>query len=165
MEKVKFKLTLPASVKRLKYAEGAIDELLKLFDELAAEPESRVRLATELSDLEKKLPRELKEGADPAQREQQVTALIVQGKLDPFLHQLAVQLRFLPPPRAIGQRGSVEFPKVGAVHRVLGRVHGIAGMAHRVRCRWASGRCRDASLSSLHSEDNNPGDGKDQKDK
>ena len=64
VEKVKFKLTAPASVKRLKHAEGAIDELLKLFDELAAEPESRVRLATELSDLEKKLPRELKEGAD-----------------------------------------------------------------------------------------------------
>jgi hypothetical protein len=64
VEKVKFRLTTPASVKRLKQAEGAIDELLKLFDELAAEPESRIRLATELSDLEKKLPRELKEGAD-----------------------------------------------------------------------------------------------------
>jgi hypothetical protein len=64
VEKVKFKLTAPASVKHLKHAEGAIDELLKLFDELAAEPESRVRLATELSDLKKKLPRELKEGAD-----------------------------------------------------------------------------------------------------
>jgi DNA repair protein SbcD/Mre11 len=64
VEKVNFKLTPPASVKRLKHAEGAIDELLKLFDELAAEPESRLRLATELSDLGKKLPRELKEGAD-----------------------------------------------------------------------------------------------------
>ena len=64
VEKVNFKLTPPASVKRLKHAEGAIDELLKLFDELAAEPDSRVRLATELSDLGKKLPRELKEGAD-----------------------------------------------------------------------------------------------------
>ncbi|MGB8333244.1 MAG: DNA repair exonuclease [Desulfobacterales bacterium] len=64
VEKVKFRLTTPASVKRLKHAEGAIDELLKLFDELAAEPESRIRLATELSDLGKKLPRELKEGAD-----------------------------------------------------------------------------------------------------
>ena len=57
-------LTPPVSVKRLKHAEGAIDELLKLFDELAAEPESRIRLAKELSDLGKKLPRELKEGAD-----------------------------------------------------------------------------------------------------
>ena len=64
MEKVNFKLTPPASAKRLEHAEGAIDELLKLFDELAAEPESRLRLATELSDLGKKLPRELKEGAD-----------------------------------------------------------------------------------------------------
>jgi exonuclease SbcD len=64
VEKVNFKLTPPASVKRLKHAEGAIDELLKLFDELAAEPESCLRLATELSDLGKKLPRELKEGAD-----------------------------------------------------------------------------------------------------
>ena len=64
VEKVNFKLTPPASAKRLEHAEGAIDELLKLFDELAAEPESRLRLATELSDLEKKLPRELKEGVD-----------------------------------------------------------------------------------------------------
>jgi exonuclease SbcD len=64
VEKVNFTLTPPASAKRLKHAEGAIDELLKLFDELAAEPESRLRLATELSDLGKKLPRELKEGAD-----------------------------------------------------------------------------------------------------
>jgi DNA repair protein SbcD/Mre11 len=64
VEKVNFKLTPPASAKRLEHAEGAIDELLKLFDELAAEPESRLRLATELSDLGKKLPRELKEGAD-----------------------------------------------------------------------------------------------------
>ena len=64
VEKVNFKLTPPSSIKRLKHAEGAIDELLKLFNELAAEPESRLRLATELSDLEKKLPRELKEGVD-----------------------------------------------------------------------------------------------------
>ena len=64
VEKVNFKLTPPSSIKRLKHDEGAIDELLKLFNELAAEPESRLRLATELSDLEKKLPRELKEGVD-----------------------------------------------------------------------------------------------------
>jgi hypothetical protein len=64
VEKVNFKLTPPASVKRLKHAEGAIDELANLFDELATEPESRLRLATELSDLGKKLPRELKDGAD-----------------------------------------------------------------------------------------------------
>jgi len=64
VEKVNFKLTPPVSVKRLKHTEGAIDELLKIFNELAAEPESRLRLATELSDLGKKLPPELKEGAD-----------------------------------------------------------------------------------------------------
>lgn len=64
VEKVSFKLTPPVSEKRLKHTEGAIDELLKIFDDLAAEPESRLRLATELSDLGKKLPPELKEGAD-----------------------------------------------------------------------------------------------------
>ncbi len=64
VEKVNFMLTPPASEKHFKHAEGAIDELLKIFDELAAEPGARVRLGLELSDLEKKLPRELREGAE-----------------------------------------------------------------------------------------------------
>jgi len=64
VEKVNFMLTPPASVKCFTHAEGAIDELLKTFDELAAEPGSRVRLASELSDLGKKLPLELREGAE-----------------------------------------------------------------------------------------------------
>jgi exonuclease SbcD len=64
VEKINFMLRPPASVKCLKHTEGAIDELLKICDELAAEPGSRVRLASELSDLEKKLPHELREGAE-----------------------------------------------------------------------------------------------------
>lgn len=64
VEKIKFKLTAAPSEKRLKHSNGAIDELLTLFDELAAEPRFRLHLSTELADLEKKLPREIKEGAD-----------------------------------------------------------------------------------------------------
>ncbi|MFZ0240147.1 MAG: DNA repair exonuclease [Desulfobacterales bacterium] len=64
VEKVNFRLAMPAATKRREHTEGAIDELLTLFDELAADPDARRQLADELADIEKKLPRELKGGAD-----------------------------------------------------------------------------------------------------
>ena len=62
VEKVKFR-TRPPSAAVLK-PDGAVGELLRLMDELAADPEALRSLGSELSDLEKKLPREFREGAD-----------------------------------------------------------------------------------------------------
>jgi exonuclease SbcD len=64
VEKVKFCTKLPLSDKALKSADGAIGELVHLFDELHSDPNRLHDLADELADLEKKVPRELKEGAD-----------------------------------------------------------------------------------------------------
>jgi len=44
--------------------DGAVGELLALMDELSADPASLGRLSSELADLDKKLPRELREGSE-----------------------------------------------------------------------------------------------------
>jgi len=52
--------------------EGAVGELVSLIDEIGSEPAALRDLASELSDLEKKLPREFREGTeswDPARPE------------------------------------------------------------------------------------------------
>ncbi|MFZ0614705.1 MAG: DNA repair exonuclease [Desulfobacterales bacterium] len=64
VEKVTFRLAMPPAKNRLEHTDGAIDELLTLFDELAADPDARLQLVDELAEIEKKLPRELKEGDD-----------------------------------------------------------------------------------------------------
>jgi len=64
VEKVKFCTKPPLSDKALKSADGAIGELVHLLDELQSDPDRLHDLADELADLEKKVPRELKEGAD-----------------------------------------------------------------------------------------------------
>lgn len=56
--------TRPSSAGRILPKSGAVGELLDLFEELAADAEARRELLAELSDLDKKLPRELKDGAD-----------------------------------------------------------------------------------------------------
>jgi len=64
VEKVRFLTKQHLSDKALKSAEGAIGELVHLLDELHSDPDRLNDLADELADLEKKVPRELKEGAD-----------------------------------------------------------------------------------------------------
>ncbi|MCP4667316.1 MAG: DNA repair exonuclease [Deltaproteobacteria bacterium] len=64
VEKVKFQTKSPLSDKSLKSPDGAIGELVHLFDELHAEPDRLHDLADALADLEKSVPRELKEGAE-----------------------------------------------------------------------------------------------------
>ena len=64
VEKVKFSTKPLLSDKALKSADGAIGELVHLLDELHSDPDRLHDLADELADLEKKVPRELKEGAD-----------------------------------------------------------------------------------------------------
>jgi exonuclease SbcD len=59
VEKIAFATVLPASPGSPGRPEGALAELVKLCDELAADPDTRRELAAELTDLEKKLPREL----------------------------------------------------------------------------------------------------------
>ena len=44
--------------------DGAVGELLSLIDEIEADPAALGALAAELAELEKKLPRELREGAE-----------------------------------------------------------------------------------------------------
>ena len=64
VEKVKIRTKRPPSDQSLEHKEGAIGELLKLFDELSAETATNKALAAELADLERKLPLELKGGSD-----------------------------------------------------------------------------------------------------
>jgi DNA repair exonuclease SbcCD nuclease subunit len=64
VEKVILQPTTPSSATRLKRGEGAIDELLKVFEELSADRSSRLQLAEELTTLGKKLPRDLTEDSD-----------------------------------------------------------------------------------------------------
>jgi DNA repair exonuclease SbcCD nuclease subunit len=64
LEKVGFKLARPVSVKVLKHGSGPISELLDLLEELQADREARHQLAAELHDVQKKLPRDLKDGPD-----------------------------------------------------------------------------------------------------
>jgi len=64
VEKVKFRTKPPLSDNALKSADGPIGELVHLLDELHSDPDRLHDLSDELADLEKKVPRELKEGAD-----------------------------------------------------------------------------------------------------
>jgi hypothetical protein len=62
VEKVCLRTQPPAS--GVRQSDGAVGELLALLDELAADPAALGGLAAELSDLEKKLPREFRESAE-----------------------------------------------------------------------------------------------------
>ena len=64
IEKIKINTRLPASEKKLRTSDGAMGELVKLFDELADKPDLLRDLSNELIDLEKKIPKELKQGRD-----------------------------------------------------------------------------------------------------
>ena len=67
VEKTKFNLTEPASDIAPEHASGAISELLNLFDELNNDADARRVLASELAEIEKKLPMELKSGSNDMQ--------------------------------------------------------------------------------------------------
>ncbi len=60
IEKIRVETKLPDSGRTLEQKDGAIGELLKLFDELSAETTVHPDLINELADLERKLPLELK---------------------------------------------------------------------------------------------------------
>ena len=64
VEKVKIQTEPPLAEKVLKSEDGAIGEIVHLFDKFQSAPDLLHDLANELTDLEKKLPRELKQGAD-----------------------------------------------------------------------------------------------------
>jgi DNA repair exonuclease SbcCD nuclease subunit len=53
-----------SSEKDLQISDGAMGELVRLFDELTGKPELLRELSEELIDLEKKIPKELKQGPD-----------------------------------------------------------------------------------------------------
>jgi DNA repair exonuclease SbcCD nuclease subunit len=64
VEKIKFHTRLPSSQTDLRSGDGAMGELVTLLDEFAEKPELLRELSGELSDLEKKIPKELKQGPD-----------------------------------------------------------------------------------------------------
>ena len=64
IEKIKFHTRPPSSEKDLRTGDGAIGELVTLLDEFAEKPELLRELSDELIDLEKKIPKELKQGPD-----------------------------------------------------------------------------------------------------
>ena len=59
VEKVQFDLDLPISEKPPETSESAVGELLNLFERLKSDKKERVDFFAELSDLQRKLPREL----------------------------------------------------------------------------------------------------------
>ena len=64
IEKIRFHTRLPSSEKDLRTGDGAIGELVSLLDEFAEKPHLLRDLSDELMDLEKKIPKELKQGPD-----------------------------------------------------------------------------------------------------
>ncbi|MCP4745425.1 MAG: DNA repair exonuclease [Desulfobacteraceae bacterium] len=64
VEKIKIKTSLPSSDQLLEQKDGAVGELLSLFEELADSDSVCRELGEELADLHRKLPSELKGGAD-----------------------------------------------------------------------------------------------------
>jgi DNA repair protein SbcD/Mre11 len=64
IEKIKFHTRLPVSEKDLRTGEGAMGELVKLFDEFEDNPDLLAELSDEMVDLEKKIPKELNQGPD-----------------------------------------------------------------------------------------------------
>jgi DNA repair protein SbcD/Mre11 len=63
VEKTRFDLSAPPS-DRFEHPSGAIKELLNLFDELSKGGDARQALVLELAELEKKLPRDVKDGSE-----------------------------------------------------------------------------------------------------
>jgi hypothetical protein len=64
IEKIKFHTRLPISEKDLQTGDGAMGELARLFDEFSEHPDLLHMLSDELTDLEKKMPKELKQDPD-----------------------------------------------------------------------------------------------------
>jgi exonuclease SbcD len=64
IEKMKIKTTMPVDIQSLKTAGGPVGELLRYIDEIRADPDRLKILGGALEDLERKLPRELKEGGE-----------------------------------------------------------------------------------------------------
>ncbi len=60
VEKIKFHTALPAAEQDLQKSDGAIGELVSLFDELSSNADMVRALADEFSDIEKKIPKALK---------------------------------------------------------------------------------------------------------
>jgi DNA repair exonuclease SbcCD nuclease subunit len=64
VEKIKFHTTLPALEQDLQKGDGAIGELVSLFDEMSSNADMVHALSDEFSDIEKKIPKELKGDSD-----------------------------------------------------------------------------------------------------
>jgi exonuclease SbcD len=60
VDNIKFHTALPTAEQGLQKSDGAIGELVSLFDELSANPAGVRALADEFSDIAKKIPKELR---------------------------------------------------------------------------------------------------------
>lgn len=91
VEKVQLRTRPP--VAKAPKPEGALGELLSLMDELAADPQALQGLRSELSDLEKKLPREFREGTDGWRPEEPGWLAGLLGEVRPLLVQRLLRKR------------------------------------------------------------------------
>ncbi|MBU4318409.1 MAG: DNA repair exonuclease [Proteobacteria bacterium] len=94
VEKIKFNTRLPLSNPLLEPSDGAMGELSGLFEELKNDPEARLNLLSHLSDLDKKIPRELKEGEEGLHFD------------DPWIKDLLDQIKPMLIKRLIGKEGA-----------------------------------------------------------
>ncbi len=87
MEKVKLGIHSPLSDSPPGPSQGAIGELLTLFDELGADPGARQKLLADMVDIEKKLPRELKDGSGAIRFDDADWIAELLGQVQPMLIQ------------------------------------------------------------------------------
>lgn len=85
VEKVRFDLVSPFSGPAAPSQEGALGELTKLFDEVRRDPSIQRSLMTDLLELERRLPRELREGPEGMRMEEEAWVLGLLSRVQPML--------------------------------------------------------------------------------
>jgi len=91
IEKIRIRTHLPLSEQNLKKGEGAMGELAGLFDELGSDSDLLLTLSDELSDLDQKIPREIKEDPDGIIMDDPVWLKEILEQVRPMLFQRLMQ--------------------------------------------------------------------------
>jgi len=85
IEKLKIRTGLPFDPRNLEAAGGPITELLNYLDEIKSDPALLESLGGVLDDLEKKLPKELREGEEALYRDRRAWLIDILGQVQPML--------------------------------------------------------------------------------
>jgi len=91
IEKIKFNTRLPISEKDLQTGDGAMGELVRLFDEFSDQPSLLRELSDELMDLEKKMPKEFKQDPDRIRFDDKKWLISLLAQVRPMLIQRLMQ--------------------------------------------------------------------------